>query len=74
MSLTDTADRAIADPATLSTRERALSVAVGLGLAAAALPRASQPIGVVALLAGAYLAYRGATGSCPIKGALSRVA
>jgi uncharacterized membrane protein len=58
-------------PQNLSTRERAISVIVGLGLAAAgSKPRPNPILNVAALLGGAYLAMRGATGRCPIKQAL----
>jgi uncharacterized membrane protein len=52
----------------LSFNERALSVAVGLGLAAAAAkPRPNPLLNILALVGGSYLAYRGATGYCPVK-------
>jgi uncharacterized membrane protein len=55
----------------LSLAERAVSVAIGLGLAAAgAKPRPNPLLNVAALAGGAYLAYRGATGHCPVKQAL----
>ena len=55
----------------LSFNERAISVVAGLGLAAAAAkPRPNPLLNIVALLGGAYLAYRGATGYCPAKAAL----
>ncbi len=58
-------------PRNLSFNERALSVVGGLGLAAAAAkPRPNPFLNIVALLGGAYLAYRGATGYCPAKAAL----
>lgn len=56
----------------LSFGERAVSVLIGLGLAAAATkPRPNRALTVAALLAGSYLAYRGASGTCPIKAALT---
>src|SRR5215212_1578161 len=56
----------------LSTGERIGSVIVGLTIAAAgAKPRPNVLLNVAALAAGSYLAYRGATGYCPIKAALS---
>ncbi len=56
----------------LSFTERAISVAAGLGLAAAAAkPRPNPMLNVAALLGGAYLAMRGASGHCPIKAALA---
>jgi uncharacterized membrane protein len=58
-------------PQNLSAKERAISVVAGLGLAAAgSKPRPNPILNVVALLGGAYLAMRGATGRCPIKQAL----
>jgi uncharacterized membrane protein len=55
----------------LSFNERAISVLAGLGLAAAGVkPRPNPLLNVVALVGGAYLAIRGATGHCPIKAAL----
>ena len=56
----------------LSTGERNGSVIVGLTIAAAgAKPRPNVLLNVAALAAGSYLAYRGATGYCPIKAALT---
>jgi hypothetical protein len=58
-------------PQNLSAAERAISVIAGLGLAAAATkPRPNPVLNIAALLGGAYLAIRGATGRCPIKQAL----
>jgi hypothetical protein len=58
-------------PQNLSMQERAISVIAGLGLAAAgAKPRPNPILNVAALLGGAYLTIRGATGRCPIKQAL----
>lgn len=58
-------------PQNLSARERAISAIAGLGLAAAAAkPRPNPILNIVALLGGAYLAIRGATGRCPLKQAL----
>jgi uncharacterized membrane protein len=55
----------------LSFNERAVSVLAGLGLAAAGVkPRPNPLLNVLALLGGAYLAYRGATGHCPVKAAI----
>jgi uncharacterized membrane protein len=55
----------------LSFNERAISVVAGLGLAAAGVkPRPNPLLNVVALVGGAYLAIRGATGHCAIKAAL----
>jgi uncharacterized membrane protein len=58
-------------PPNLSLQERAISVVAGLGLAAAATkPRPNPLLNVLALLGGAYLAYRGATGHDPLNMAL----
>ena len=55
----------------LSFSERAISVVAGLGLAAAAArPRPNPMLNILALTGGAYLAYRGATGHCPVKAAI----
>jgi len=55
----------------LTTAERSVYIAVGLGLAAAAVkPRPNPLLNVVALLGGSYLAWRGYVGNCPVKGAL----
>ncbi|ACL59801.1 YgaP family membrane protein [Methylobacterium nodulans] len=55
----------------LSTRERAISVVLGLGLAAAAAqPRPNKWLSLAALVGGAVLAMRGATGHCPAKALL----
>lgn len=55
----------------MSLAERALSVGGGLFLAAvAAKPRPNIALSVAVLAAGAFLAYRGATGNCPIRSAL----
>jgi uncharacterized membrane protein len=52
----------------MSTTERALSVAGGLAIAAAAAkPRPNMLLSLVALIAGSALAIRGATGHCPVK-------
>ena len=56
----------------LSWTERGISVAAGLALAAAgAKPRPNPLLNVLALGVGSYLAYRGATGYCPVKAALA---
>ncbi|WP_035486842.1 hypothetical protein [Geminicoccus roseus] len=52
----------------LSTSERGMYVLGGLVMAAAgAKPRPNPLLNLIALGAGAYLAWRGAEGSCPIK-------
>lgn len=61
--------RDIADFRTnLTTTERAVSVVIGLGLAAAAVqPRPNKLLSLAALIAGAAMAIRGATGHCSMK-------
>ena len=55
----------------LSMQERAISTGIGLFLAAsAAKPRPNKMLSLLALLGGAALAYRGATGHCQVKAAL----
>lgn len=55
----------------LSSGERALSILVGLGLTSiAAQPRQNVFLSMLTLATGSYLAYRGATGFCPIKASL----
>lgn len=55
----------------LSGGERALSILAGLALtSAAAQPRPNVFLSILALAAGSYLAYRGATGYCVIKASL----
>ena len=61
-----------ADGGELSMTERTLSVAGGLVLAAvAARPRPNAVLSILALAAGSFLAYRGATGHCAIRAALA---
>lgn len=51
----------------MSAAERTVSVVAGLVLAAASLrPRPNRLLSVLALATGSYLAYRGATGHCPV--------
>lgn len=55
----------------LTTTERAVSVVLGLGLAAvAAQPRPNKLLSLAALVTGVALAMRGATGHCSMKAAL----
>jgi uncharacterized membrane protein len=56
----------------LAMGERSVSVIVGLALAAAAAkPRPNPLLNIAALAVGSYLAYRGATGFCPIKASVA---
>jgi uncharacterized membrane protein len=55
----------------IETPERVISVVAGLALAAAASkPRPNVVLSLLALGAGVFLAYRGATGYCPARAAL----
>ena len=55
----------------LSTGERGAYLLAGLTLAAAgAKPRPNMLLSILALGAGAYMAWRGSTGYCPVKAAL----
>lgn len=55
----------------LTGSQRAMYVMAGLGLAAASVkPRPNPLLNVLALASGAYLAWRGYEGYCPIKAAL----
>ena len=57
--------------AELTTAERAAYIIAGLGLAAAGVkPRPNPLLNVIALAGGSYLAWRGYTGTCPVKAAL----
>jgi hypothetical protein len=56
----------------LSFPERAMYIAAGLGLAAAgAKPRPNPLLNVLALAGGAYIAWAGYAGRCPVKAALT---
>jgi uncharacterized membrane protein len=67
-AVADGIGRALTRSPHLSMTERGVSLALGLGLAAAgARPRPNPLLNVLALAAGSYLAYRGATGYCPVK-------
>jgi hypothetical protein len=56
----------------LSLPERAVYIAVGLGLAAAgAKPRPNLVLNLIALAGGAAIAWAGYVGRCPAKAALS---
>jgi uncharacterized membrane protein len=74
MATTPTSDRyeatvSTSDPGgALTTSERGMYILAGLVMAAAgAKPRPNPLLNVIALGAGAYLAWRGAEGSCPVK-------
>ncbi|KAB1077750.1 YgaP family membrane protein [Methylobacterium soli] len=58
----------------LTTTERAVSVVLGLGIAAAAAqPRPNKLLSLAALIVGAGLAIRGATGHCAVKAAADQL-
>ena len=62
---------ALSGPANLSTTERALYIVAGLGLAAAgAKPRPNPLLSILALAGGAFVAWSGYVGRCPVKAAL----
>ncbi len=70
-AVADSVGHALTGSPHLSMTERGVSLALGLGLAAVgAKPRPNPLLNVLALAAGSYLAYRGATGHCPVKAAL----
>jgi uncharacterized membrane protein len=70
-AIADSVSHAMHGEPNLSWTERGISLAIGLGLAAAAAkPRPNPLLNVLALAGGSYLAYRGATGHCPVKTAL----
>jgi threonine/homoserine/homoserine lactone efflux protein len=55
----------------LTGPQRAIYMLAGLGLAAAGVkPRPNPLLNLLALGSGAYLAWRGLEGSCPVKAAL----
>jgi threonine/homoserine/homoserine lactone efflux protein len=59
-------------PPNLSMTERAMYIALGLGIAAAgAKPRPNPLLNVLALAGGSYLAWTGYQGHCPMKAALA---
>ena len=57
----------------MSFPERAISTLIGFGLMGAAVqPRPNKVLSLLALLGGAGLAIRGATGHCPVKATLGQ--
>ena len=71
ITMSDNLPAFAADHGHLGMPERIVSVAAGLALAAtAAKPRPNHLLSILALGAGAFLAYRGATGFCPARAAL----
>jgi threonine/homoserine/homoserine lactone efflux protein len=67
-ALTHSLGTALSGPQNLSTTERALYMAAGLGLAAAgAKPRPNPLLNILALAGGAYIAWSGYVGHCPVK-------
>jgi hypothetical protein len=71
-AITETFSGALQGPPNLSTTERALYIVAGLGLAAAgAKPRPNPLLNLLALAGGAFIAWRGYVGQCPVKAALT---
>ena len=71
-AVTDAYRRLLGGETSLSLKERGISLALGLGLAAAGVkPRPNLLLNVLAPADGAYLALRGASGRCPVKAALN---
>jgi threonine/homoserine/homoserine lactone efflux protein len=71
-AITHSLSHALSGPANLSTTERALYIVGGLGLAAAgAKPRPNPLLNILALAGGAYIAWRGYVGQCPVKAMLT---
>jgi uncharacterized membrane protein len=57
--------------ANMSLTERGISLAIGFGMMAAAVqPRPNKLLSLLALVGGAGMAIRGATGHCPVKAEL----
>lgn len=74
-AVADSLGHALTGSPHLSMTERGVSLALGLGLAAAGVqPRPNPLLMVLALAAGSYLAYRGATGYCPVKAMITHEA
>ncbi len=68
---TDILDPLFGGKPNLSLTQRAMYVGIGLGLAAAGTqPRPNPLLNVLALAGGAYLAWSGYQGHCPVKAAL----
>ncbi len=58
-------------PRNLSTAERGIYMAIGLGITAAAVkPRPNPLLNIVALLGGSFIAWSGYNGHCAVKAAL----
>jgi hypothetical protein len=70
-SVTSTVSSFMNGPRNLSTTERAVYMAVGLGIAAAAVkPRPNPLLNVLALVGGGLVAWSGYNGHCMVKAAL----
>jgi threonine/homoserine/homoserine lactone efflux protein len=71
-SVTSTLGGFVTGPRNLSTTERSIYMAVGLGIAAAALkPRPNPLLNVLALVGGSLVAWSGYNGHCAVKAALA---
>ena len=70
-SVTSTLGNLVDGPRNLSMTERGIYMAIGLGIAAAAVkPRPNPLLNVVALLGGSFIAWSGYNGYCAAKAAL----
>jgi threonine/homoserine/homoserine lactone efflux protein len=71
-SVTSTLGDFVTGPRNLSTTERAIYMAVGLGIAATAVkPRPNPLLNVLALVGGSFIAWSGYNGHCAVKAALA---
>jgi len=69
--VTSTFGRFVDGPRNLSTAERGIYMAIGLGIAASAVkPRPNPLLNVLALLGGSLIAWSGYNGRCAVKAAL----
>jgi uncharacterized membrane protein len=74
-AVAETLGNALTGSPHLTMTERGVSLALGLGIAAAGVkPRPNPLLNVLALAVGTFLAYRGATGYCPVKAMISHEA
>ncbi len=70
-SATSTLSSLVHGPRNLSTAERGIYIAIGLGIAAAAVkPRPNPLLNLLALLGGSFIAWSGYNGYCAAKAAL----
>lgn len=70
-SVTSTLGSFVSGPHNLSTTERGIYMAIGLGIAAAAVkPRPNPLLNVLALVGGSFIAWSGYNGYCAVKASL----